>query len=99
MAIHLLMLILTTAVWFYVAFPVLRYAIDLSEGRFRWQIVLWFIALLLDLQVLKRSVLLLTGWPQENTWGSRLFLALALILTYFIPFIWEILKSIFQKKV
>lgn len=72
--------------------------IDLSEGRFRWQLLPWLAGLLIAIQLMKGSIFLLAGWPGPDTWGSRLFLAFALLGTYLIPFLFEVLKGAIRRK-
>lgn len=94
---HIILLILSFSFWVYASFPMLRYMVDLTEGQFKWKLVLWFGAMILAIFVLKFSIYSLTGWPPPGTWASRLFLGSGLFTSYLVPFLWEYLMRIFRK--
>ncbi len=96
-AIQIFLLLAGIAGWALCSIPMLRYMVDLSEGRFRWQLVMWFALILVSVFVLKFALYSISGWPSPGTWASRLFLGFALLLSFAVPFIREIVRGWFRK--
>ncbi len=93
-AVQLLLLLVGLAGWIYCSFPMLRYMVDWTEGRYRWQLLLWFVLIALSIFILKFALYSIVGWPSPGSWASRLFFGFALILSYSFPFIREWLRGI-----
>jgi len=91
------LLFLAIAGWIYCSFPMLRYMVDLADGNFRWQLVLWFLLMLLAIFIMKFSVYSITGWPQPGTWASRLFLGVFLAGACGIPFLREYISRLLRR--
>jgi hypothetical protein len=96
-AIQVFLLLLGIVGWALCASPMLRYMIDLAEGRFRWQLVMWFVLMILSIFLIKFALFGITGWPEPGTWGSRLFLGIALAGSYGVPFMREVIRSWIKK--
>jgi hypothetical protein len=92
-AVQVFLLLLGVVGWALCASPMLRYMIDLAEGRFRWQLVMWFVLMILSIFLMKFALYTITGWPGPGTWGSRLFLGIALVASYAVPFINEFIRG------
>jgi hypothetical protein len=90
--LQIVFLILSVAGWIYCSFPTLRYLVDWSEGRLRWQLGMWFLILTVSIFLMKFSLFSLMGWPAPGTWASRLFFGFGLIGAYCLPFVREILS-------
>lgn len=96
-AIQVFLLLLGIVGWALCASPMLRYMIDLAEGRFRWQLVMWFLLMILSIFLIKFALFGIAGWPGPGTWGSRLFLGIALAASYVVPFIREGIRGRMKK--
>jgi hypothetical protein len=88
---QIIIIVAATAGWALSATPTLRYIVDVSEGRFRWQLLGWFTLLTTCIFLLKMSLYDLTGWPAPGTWASRLFYLELLLAAYLVPFAREII--------
>lgn len=97
-AVQIILLLVAIAGWALCAIPMLRYMIDMTEGRFRWQLVMWLALMVTSIFVMKFALYSLAGWPQPSTWASRLFFGFVLVLSFAVPFIWEMLKGAFRKR-
>jgi hypothetical protein len=95
---HTVLLIATVAVWLYASFPLLRYMLLLSEGKFNIRLIVWFLVMIVTIFFMKHSLVSLSGWPVQGSWSARLFFGGLLFLSIPIPFIWEYIKQIFRKK-
>lgn len=96
-AIQVFLLLLGIIGWAGCASPMLRYMIDLAEGKFRWQLVMWFLLMVLSIFLIKFALFSITGWPEPGTWGSRLFLGIALATSYVVPFLREVISGWIKK--
>ncbi|MCC6601173.1 MAG: hypothetical protein IT223_10930 [Crocinitomicaceae bacterium] len=96
--IHSIVLLIALFSWGYGAFPLLRYGIELSEGRFRSRLLLWLLFVLIAVYFIRRSLFLLCGWPPPDSWANRLFPVVLLLFTYVMPFAVEFIKSFLKKK-
>jgi NADH:ubiquinone oxidoreductase subunit 6 (subunit J) len=94
---HIILLIAAIGLWLYASFPMLRYLVDATEGRYKWQLALWFIIMVAAIFLMKFSLYSLVGWPSPGTWMSRLFLGIALFTSYLVPFAKEYLARMFRK--
>lgn len=96
-AVQLILLLIAIAGWAFCAIPMLRYMIDLTESRFRWQLVMWFALMVTSIFVMKFALYGILGWPHPGTWASRLFFGFVLLSSFAVPFVWEILRGAFRK--
>lgn len=95
---HIILLILSIIVWLYGSFPLLRYTIEMSEGKFNVWLILWLVIMITAIFFCKHALLSLSGWPEAGSWSSRLFFGGMLFLSIPIPFIWEYTKQLFRKR-
>lgn len=97
-AIQVFLLLAGIGGWALSSIPMLRYMIDLSEKRFRWPLIGWMILIVVSIYLIKFSLYSLVHWPAPGTLGSKLFFGFVLILSYAVPFVWEWIRSILNKK-
>lgn len=97
-ALNLVVLLLALTGWYFFSFRVLRYMIDASEGRWKWELA-GFLALLCICIFLSKFALHSTiGWPQPGTWSSRLYLGFGLVASYLVPFVKSYLEHYWNKR-
>ncbi len=95
--LHIILLIAATTGWILCSFPMLRYMVEATEGRYKWQLLLWIVLMIISIFLFKLSIFSLTGWPAPDSWSSRLFLGFGLFASYLVPFGREYLGRIFKK--
>jgi hypothetical protein len=72
--------------WYFFSFHVLRYMVDASEGRWKWQLAGYLGLLCGCIFLIKFALHGLIGIPTPGSWFSRLFLGLGLVASYLVPF-------------
>jgi hypothetical protein len=95
---HTIWLVITIGFWLYGSFPLLRYTLLMSEGKFNIRLVLWLLLMVIAIFFMKHSLVSLIQWPVPGSWPSRLFFGMMLFLSVPVPFVWEYLKQIFRRK-
>ncbi len=98
MVLNLFFLVLGLVGWYFFSFRVLRYMVDASEGRWKWELALYLLLLCATIFLIKFAIYALTGYPAPGSWASRLFLGFGLVCSYLVPFANEYIKHFFKRK-
>jgi hypothetical protein len=84
--VNIFFLVLALVGWYFFSFRVLRYMVDASEGRWKWELAGYLILLCVCIFLGKFTMHSLTGFPSPGSWSSRLFLGFSLVASYLVPF-------------
>jgi hypothetical protein len=97
MIFNLFCLVLALVGWYFFSFRVLRYMVDASEGRWRWELAVFLLLLCAAIFLIKFALFGLTHFPEPGSWASKLFLGCGLICSYLVPFATEYIKHFFRR--